>query len=169
MLRLESGISTTSEGHVRHKTAYEALYSKTTVVNDCLICDSERVGMGYARIHFKSKRILAHRLAWKLAGNPLPEGKILMHSCDVPNCVNVSHLSVGTHLDNARDKYFKGRHRHHRGEKCAAAKLTKKQVLEIRARYAKGGITYAQLAEDYPVKSFTIGEICRGSVWKDLD
>ena len=34
---------------------------------------------------------------------------IVMHTCDMPACVNPAHLRVGTQLNNVRDSIAKGR------------------------------------------------------------
>jgi hypothetical protein len=31
---------------------------------------------------------------------PIPEGFVIMHTCDVRNCVNPKHLVLGTHIQN---------------------------------------------------------------------
>jgi hypothetical protein len=58
----------------------------------------------------RQERKYAHRLAWELANNrPVPDGLVVMHSCDNPRCVNPSHLSVGTQSQNIHDSIRKGR------------------------------------------------------------
>ena len=59
----------------------------------------------------------AHRLAYEFFVGPIPAGKIVMHTCDRPRCVNPDHLRVGTQADNMRDKMQKGRWRGGRKKK----------------------------------------------------
>jgi HNH endonuclease len=46
---------------------------------------------------------IAHRMAWTLAHDPVPEGLIVRHRCDEPLCVALPHLELGTALDNRWD------------------------------------------------------------------
>ena len=58
------------------------------------------------------KRFLkAHRFALESSGISIPHGKIVMHKCDNPCCVNPSHLKIGTIADNNKDTTMKGRNR----------------------------------------------------------
>jgi len=49
-----------------------------------------------------------------------------------------------------------------------SAKLNAGQVMEIRARYRKGGITQGQLCQEYGVSVVQIGRILRGEVWQNV-
>jgi len=79
---------------------------------------------------------MAHRWAWSEGGRELPDDAVLMHSCDVPACVNPAHLRVGTAAENVADMVAKQRHA--RGEQVGGALLTTADVKAIRARYRKG-------------------------------
>ena len=52
----------------------------------------------------------AHRVAWLLTNGEIPAGMFLCHKCDMPRCVNPSHLFLGTQTDNMRDCVAKDRH-----------------------------------------------------------
>jgi hypothetical protein len=62
---------------------------------------------GYGR--FGKPGLRAHRVAYALANGPIPDGSHVLHDCDNPACVRPSHLKLGTHQDNMRDRDRKGR------------------------------------------------------------
>jgi hypothetical protein len=64
---------------------------------------------GYGLTH----RGIAHRLAYEAFVGPIPDGMLVLHTCDNPPCCNPAHLFLGTHFDNAADRDSKGRDRPH--------------------------------------------------------
>lgn len=88
-------------------------------------------GYGTLRWHGATRR--AHRLMWELQNGPITDGRQVLHKCDNPACINPKHLRIGTNADNVADKVSKGRQAKLKGSETGAAKLTEKEVLEIRA------------------------------------
>ena len=81
---------------------------------ECWEWSGERLtGRGYGRFNIypggKRTSFLAHRYVLPLIGRNIPEGHVVMHSCDNPPCVNPAHLSTGTQAENLRDMEAKGR------------------------------------------------------------
>jgi hypothetical protein len=126
----------------------------------------DRAGYGVFTPVRGTGHIAAHRYAYELEHGAIPEGAYICHTCDNPSCVNPSHLFAGTQADNARDAFEKGRTA--RGAKSGHARLTDAQVLEIRHRYERGGISQQALADEYGVTQTNIGLIVRRKNWKHL-
>ncbi len=53
--------------------------------------------------------IPAPRLQWMHSHGPIPDGLVVMHSCDNPGCINPDHLALGTQASNLTDMRAKGR------------------------------------------------------------
>lgn len=102
------------------------------------------------------KPIRAHRYAYELWKGQIPEGRVVMHRCDNPPCVNPDHLDLGTKLDNNRDCAAKGRRP--RGSGHWNSKLTPKQVEAIKADTRK----HMDIAHAYNVTQPTISRIKSG-------
>ena len=78
----------------------------------CWLWTGVKDGNGYGMIQDTSagRALRAHRVSFEMAYGPIPEGKIILHECDNPPCVNPKHLRCGTKRDNALDAVAKGRH-----------------------------------------------------------
>lgn len=112
------------------------------------------------------KHMSAHVAAWERANNrKLPQGMVILHTCDNPGCCNPNHLRLGTHADNVQDKVNKGRQL--RGEQVPTSKLTRAQVDEIRARYAAGGVQQKELGAQYGVSQPSVSVIVNKRIWND--
>lgn len=107
------------------------------------------------------KAWLANRASWELHNGPISDGMEVMHKCDRPACVNPDHLCLGTHADNMRD--MKNKRRHSYGENRWKAKLTARQVAEIRCSKD----TAAALAKMYGVSKPTIYMIVNNKTWRN--
>lgn len=64
---------------------------------------------GYGHFYFNGKVQLAHRASHEIFKSAIPLRMLVCHRCDTPSCVNPDHLFVGTHADNASDKFAKDR------------------------------------------------------------
>ena len=101
---------------------------------------------GYGVINLGGERMMAHRMAYELAGGTIPKGLSVLHKCDNPSCVRPKHLFVGTRADNNADMDRKGRRRppDMRGTRNHRATLTEADIRAIRASDESGPILGAR-------------------------
>lgn len=139
--------------------------------NGCLICISHtKDDFGYTRIKYNGKQERLFRVIYMLSNGPIPEGMLVRHKCDNPNCCNIKHLELGTKKDNVSDMILRGRDVYHnprpkiRGSFNGQSKLNEEQVLEI----FKSKLGYGRLAKEYNVSKTTIMQIKKGIIWSWL-
>jgi len=135
--------------------------------NGCILWTGHKTGYGHGRFWFNVRNVMAHRHAWFLAGNTIPDGLILCHICKgTPSCCNVEHLRADTYsVNNGSDRMRDGTALV--GEKHPRSVLTKEQVLEIRRRSAKGELG-CDLAEEFETNKYVISDLLRRKTWKHI-
>ncbi len=108
----------------------------------------------------------AHRVAYALYYNRSPGGLLVCHHCDNPQCVNPTHLFLGTVQDNSDDMVRKGRapKLDMRGQRNHAAKLDDRKVAAIRD-LIRAGLTNKAIATQFGVTHQLISRIRRGRSW----
>ena len=145
----------------------ERLNKKLVRRGKCLIWtgakNNKKEGKGYGTISVNGKTALTHVVAYELAKGPVPSGKDVRHTCDVRLCCEPSHLILGTRLENQRDMVERGRSA--KGEDHSQVKLTEKQVLDIRAKYATGKYSQRKLAKEFNVSQGVISQITSRKTW----
>lgn len=147
---------------------------------------------GYGRRKLGGKWVKASRYAWTVACGPIPDGLLVLHTCDNPACINLDHLFLGTNADNVADRHRKGRdargdrsgRRLHpeafqnvgakrkpasylRGSRMAGAKLDEDKVRDIRARSANGE-TRTAMGREYGVSAAVISAVVLRKSWRHV-
>lgn len=95
------------------KTIQERFWEKVNKTNNLNECwnwtGAKRTK--YGSIKYKGKLIDAHRLSYMIYYNNynINSTDFVCHKCDNPSCVNPNHLFLGSHSDNMKDAYLKGR------------------------------------------------------------
>ena len=112
----------------------------------------------------------AHRVAWRIFHGDIPTGLSVLHRCDIRPCVNPEHLFLGTQQDNVADMVQKGRMNHppKLGEANGGAKLTAKDVIEMRRIRSEQGSSYREIAKLFGVTTMTAQRAIVGTSWRHL-
>ena len=120
---------------------------------------------GYGQIKVNGKQEGAHRLSHQLFIGEIPDGKFVLHECDMPMCVRPSHLFLGDHQSNMQDASEKLRK--YVGSLNPHAKLSVDQVKFIRTLpgpfHEK---RYHEIGELYGVTSVSVKNIVTKRTWK---
>lgn len=116
---------------------------------------------GYGIFSTSKRYSRASRLMYAIVYGDIPNGMFVCHSCDNPSCVNPNHLFSGTPLDNMRDKVKKGRGSYLSGESHPNAKLSDRDIENIREMISSGKYTQSEIAKMYNVSFQHISDIKR--------
>lgn len=142
----------------------ELIEENTSVVEStgCLEWTGTRNNGGYGFKEIFGHGWLMHRAHWTAVKGDIPAGKLCLHHCDNPSCVNPAHLYIGTHADNTRDAILRGRHLGRVPEwgvkKSRVRKLTDEQVRGIRGAVG----TQSQIAREFGCSRSYVSEIRSG-------
>ncbi|KKL58395.1 hypothetical protein LCGC14_2225790 [marine sediment metagenome] len=61
---------------------------------------------------------LVHRVVWRLSFGPIPDGVLVLHTCHIPPCIEITHLYLGDHSTNMEDMTRAGNHRNSMKTHC---------------------------------------------------
>ncbi len=84
-------------------------YKNVRIGPDCWFWVGRKSTKGYGKLSEGNVELRAHRVSYELFVGSVPDGLLVLHSCDNPECCNPNHLSVGTNKENILDKVSKGR------------------------------------------------------------
>jgi hypothetical protein len=139
----------------------QRLLAKRTIEGDCWRFSGSHDRCGYGRIALNGRNEPAHRAAW-IAWRGDPGEMHVLHSCESRDCFQPSHLTLGTHQENMRQRDTWGHGI--RGERVALARLTGTQVVEIRKLRA-AGMRWANIAQRFGISAATACHAGIGRTW----
>ena len=167
---------------MKKPTTEQRFWSHVNKTSSCWLWTGSKRNKGYGAFVWADRGLIvqgrAHRYSWELVHGKIPAGMCCLHRCDVPACVNPSHLWLGTKAENNRDMCAKGRHakapyscvRNHTqkyvtGSAHHAAKITPEIARKIRAD--KKSLSYSQLSKKYSLAIGNLWRIVNGVTWKE--
>ena len=149
---------------MKHNTPRRGFLNRIEKTKSCWLFTGTVLKNGYGQVNCYGKRWRAHRLSYVYHRGPIPNGLLVLHKCDVKNCVKPSHLFLGTSKDNTQDAVAKGRLTGPVGVRNHHAKLDNAKVKAIR----KSNASRQALADRYGVSVSTISDAKRGILWRHV-
>jgi hypothetical protein len=120
---------------------------------------------GYGAFGIRGKMYKAHRVSYFIEHGRIDNDRLVLHRCDVRNCVNPTHLFLGTPKDNSQDAVRKARNTKLYGEQNGKSKLTRAAVLAIRRICKRGGVYQKTVAKQFGVSEATVSYVVHGGRW----
>lgn len=165
-LRQPSGRTKSIRGTYQERFAHKLIKSGA---DDCWEWPGARTGKGYGVIQEGAKGsrlLLAHRVSYEVHKGPIPEGLLILHSCDNRACVNPAHLRAGTQSENIIEAIGKFRKfvPKQSGAENSRSKLTLEQAKFIKAHPE---LPHTELAKLFGLSPNCIRGVRIGRTWKD--
>ncbi len=131
----------------------------TVLVSPCREWQGSTNSRGYGKKYVGGRYVRAHRWTWEQAHGPIPDGLVVMHICDNPPCVELTHLRLGTQAENLGDMREKGRH----PRRMPSDDEVRRIIERLHA-----GESPLSIAPDFGVSRQLVGRIGSGRARRDI-
>ena len=140
------------------------------ITSDCWEWIGATHSDGYGSCWINGKSTTAHRASWMINKGEIPSDKsyhgvMVLHECDNRKCVNPRHLFLGTAKDNMLDMVKKGRMKPTNGADNGNAKLTWRDIGNIRS-LSENGMPCESVAKKFSISVSHAYDILAGRKWK---
>jgi hypothetical protein len=132
----------------------------------CFEFSGPRNSDGYGILHWKGRKIFAHRYAYETVFGKIPPGLKACHRCDHPPCCLPEHLFLGDNQANSDDMV--GKRRQAFGERHGGAILSEEDVVKVKDLLRMGRHSVTQIAGMFGVSRPTISDIKSGKRWTSV-
>lgn len=123
--------------------------------DECWEWNYHKLPFGYGQTRIGAVAYYSHQIQYFLTYGAYDRSLLIRHKCDNPSCCNPSHLSLGTHIDNAQDKVDRNR------QSRESFTLTDEEILEIHNLYLKG-LTQSSIAMKYSLTQSFVSRVISG-------
>lgn len=164
---LENVYEVSSQGRLRRMTDGKFTFAGR-------ILNSTKMDNGYRIVKLSNgknrSQKLVHAVVMATFCGPRPKGMDINHKNGIRDDNRIENLEYATRSENHLHAYrVLGRPVvSNKGSKAGRAKLTESDVLEIRKRYAAGGVSQDSLAKEYGVSQHTISCIILRKNWTHI-
>lgn len=108
----------------------------------------------------QGRRTMSYRWVWELVNGPIPDGLLILHSCDQGGhpigCNNIRHMRLGTVYENSQDMVARERH--------GLPKTVVRAILTL----LKRGTTQQDIADLYGIARESVSAIATGRSHKSV-
>lgn len=155
----------------RKKSLIKRFWSKVNIKSD-LECwewiakSKTEKGYGVINAGRNNGTFKAHRVSYCISKGLIPDGSLVLHSCDNPGCCNPNHLRIGTAKENTSDAIERKRIKNppvKLGEDHHNTKFTSKELKEI----IDDKRTYKEISNHFGVSIQTIYRVKNRKTWKN--
>lgn len=124
----------------------------------------------YTEARVANARTSGHRAVYRLHHGPIPGDSVVRHDCDRKNCVEVTHLRLGSESQNVRDAWDRGRTLS-RALPVGAARpsaVLNDDLVALMRRRVRAGETILDVTSDLGVGYTCARHAIRGNTWKHV-
>ena len=93
------------------ESAKRRLRTRSKKSGDCILYTGALDKYGYGKFTIGSKHVTAHRASYELLVGKIPQGLLILHSCDNRSCIRPNHLRPGNPIDNVKDMWSRKRNK----------------------------------------------------------
>lgn len=141
----------------------EKFLEKVDTTGTCWLWKGSHGKQAHAKVH--GKMTSASRVAWILFVGEIPSNLFVLHTCDNPMCVRISHLFLGNHQNNMDDMVSKKRSLS--GERNPAAKMSNATAILIRKDFADG-VRQCDISRKYNVHKCCVSDVLNNRTFKGI-